>query len=89
MEAIRLNTTIQKDGEIFLKELPWKKGQKIEVILLIQSSPSKDPNSTNVKANQLLESELVGIWEKREDLENSSSFARQLREKAQNRGEQK
>ena len=34
MEAVRLNTVIKKDGEISMRGLPFKKGDRIEMILL-------------------------------------------------------
>ncbi len=38
MEALKLDTIIEKDGEIRLTGIPCKKGQKIEMILLLESS---------------------------------------------------
>lgn len=37
-------------------------------------------------ARRLLESELVGMWKDRADIEDSTAYARRLREQAQNRG---
>ena len=34
MEAIQISKIIEKDGEIHLTDLPCKKGQKVELILL-------------------------------------------------------
>ena len=83
MEAIRLQQAVEKDGEIFLTGLPYTKGQFIEMILLSESStPFNRPHLT---ARQLLQSGLVGLWEDRDDIENSSAYARRLREQAQNR----
>ncbi len=83
MEAIRLQRSVEKDGEIFLTGLPYKKGQYIEMILL--SDASAMPSRPRLTARQLLQSELIGLWEDRSDIEDSSAYARQLREQAQNR----
>lgn len=83
MEAIRLQRVVEKDGEIFLTGLPYKKGQCVEMILLSdRSAASGRPRLT---ARQLLSSELIGLWEDRNDIEDSAAYARQLREQAQNR----
>jgi len=83
MEAIRLQKAVEKDGEIFLTGLPYTKGQFIEMILLSESlTPFSRPHLT---ARQLLQSDLIGLWEDRDDIEDSSAYARQLREQAQNR----
>jgi len=81
MEAIRLQRTVEKDGEIFLTGLPYKKGQFVEMILL--SDASTLLNSPRLTARQLLQSDLIGLWEDRDDIEDSSAYARQLREQAQ------
>ena len=35
MQAIRLQQTVEKDGEIHLRDLPVVRGQEVEVIILI------------------------------------------------------
>ena len=77
MEAIRLRKVVEKDGEISVSGLPCKKGQQIEMIFLLE--PSDTPGRPHLTARQLLHSELIGIWKDREDIGDSSSFARQLR----------
>ncbi len=83
MEAIRLQRALKKDGEIFLTGLPYKKGQFVEMILMIE--PLTAQNRLRLTARQLLHSELVGLWEDRNDIEDSVAYARQLREQAQHR----
>ncbi len=83
MEAIRMQKTVEKDGEIFLAGLPYKKGQSVEMILMVD--PSVKPNHSRLTAHQLLHSELIGLWEDRSDIQDSATFARQLREQAQHR----
>lgn len=83
MEAIRVQQIIQKKGELTIYNLPVEEGQEVEVLLLIE--PKNDVKRQRLTAQQLLDSDLVGIWKDREDIEDSSKFARQLREQAQNR----
>jgi hypothetical protein len=83
MEAIRINKLVEKDGEISITGLPYKKGQHIEMIILPESSNVPEGNYMTVK--DLLESGLVGIWKDRKDIKDSVAYDRQLREQAQNR----
>ena len=85
MEAIRVQQVITKDGEIMLKGLPYKTGQSVEIILLPESvKPSSRPGLT---VERLRQSGLIGLWKDREEIQDSSVYARQLREQAQQRGE--
>lgn len=83
MEAIRIHKMVEKDGEILVTGLPYKKGQSIEVILLPESSTKF--LKKHLTAKELLNSGLIGLWKDREDIKDSADYARQLREKAQNR----
>ena len=83
MKAIHLYKEIEKDGEISVTGLPFKKGQHVEVILVPESSVEFKPYLT---AYQLLNSELIGLWKDREDIGDSAIYARKLREEAQSRG---
>ncbi|MEK7784898.1 MAG: hypothetical protein AAB658_05650 [Chloroflexota bacterium] len=83
MEAIRLNTVIKKDGEINMTGLPYKKGQKVEMILLVQ--PGFQTGRRPLTARQLRHSGLIGLWKDRTDIKDSAAYARQLREQAQRR----
>ncbi|MBI5305542.1 MAG: hypothetical protein HY868_25660 [Chloroflexi bacterium] len=83
MEAIRLHQVIEKDGEILVTGLPFRKGQHVEMIVLPDApAPSERPPLT-VRA--LLESGLIGMWKDRDDIGDSAEFARKLREQAQRR----
>ena len=82
MEAIRINKLVEKDGEISLKDLPVKKGQQVEMIILLKT-PDK-PKKRFMTARDLLNSDLIGMWKDR-DIKDSVAYARQLREQAQNR----
>ena len=82
MEAIRINKLVEKDGEISLTNLPVKKGQHIEMVILFES-PEKSKKKF-MTARDLLNSDLIGMWKDR-DIKDSVAYARQLREQAQNR----
>ena len=83
MEAIRIQQTIQKRGELTLRNLPVEAGQQVEVLLLF--TPSEKSNRPRMTARQLLNSGLIGLWKERQDIVDSASYARQLREQAQRR----
>jgi hypothetical protein len=83
MEAVRLQKVIEKDGELLLTELPCKKGQRVEVIILAEPLVSSPP--PRLTAKRLIESGVVGLWQDREDITDSAAYARQLREEAQRR----
>ena len=86
MEAIRIEKTLEKDGEIVLKGLPYRKGQKVELIVL--SAVSAETKPRGIPASELLKSGLVGLWKDREDIGDSSEFARKLRARVEKRGRQ-
>jgi len=44
-----------------------------------------EPHQRELTARELLESDLVGLWADRDDIGDSVSFARQLRQKAEHR----
>ena len=87
MKAIRIEKTLKKDGELVLSGLPFRKGEKVEVIVWAKSS--EKPERRGITAADLLNSGLVGLWADRDDIGDSSQFARKLREKAQRRGTQR
>lgn len=86
MEAIRIEKTLEKDGEIILKGLPYRKGQKVELIVF--SGTSEETKPRGIPASELLKSGLVGLWKDREDIGDSSEFARKLRARVEKRGRQ-
>jgi hypothetical protein len=85
MEAAQVKQVLTKDGEIVLTGLPFKKGQSVEIIVV--SQPTTSPPGARLTVGQLRESGLVGLWQDRDDIGDSSTFARQLREQAQQRGD--
>jgi hypothetical protein len=83
MEAVRVHKVVEKDGEILVTGLPCKKGQQVEMIVLIE--PAAMSERPRLTARQLRHSGLIGLWKDREDIEDSAAYARQLRERAQRR----
>ena len=81
MEAVRIKEKMKKDGQIQLTGLPFKKGQIIEMIVMSEPARRRSKPST---ARQLLASGIVGMWKDR-GIEDSSVYARTLREMAQRR----
>ena len=83
MDTIRLRKVVKKDGEILITGLPCKKGQYVEIFMLIE--PSAVPKRPNLTALHLRHSSLIGLWKDRKDIDDSAVYARQLREQAQRR----
>jgi hypothetical protein len=84
MKTVRVEQVVIEDGQVSITGLPYKKGQRVEVILVPQSTePVMYPSLT---VQQLRESGLIGLWRDREDIKDSVTYARKLREQAQQRG---
>ncbi|HQQ00641.1 MAG TPA: hypothetical protein PLY86_19480 [bacterium] len=85
MEAIQLRQVIAKDGEVLVTGLPFKKGQSVEITV----SPRSANSALRVRmtVGDLRRSGLIGLWQDREDIGDSSEYARRLREQAQQRGD--
>ena len=54
MEAIRLQKVIEKDGELLITDLPCKKGQHVEIIVLSEP-PVPPPQPLNLPQNGFLD----------------------------------
>ena len=85
MEAVQVHQVLAKDGEIRITGLPYKKGQAVEVIVLLP--PAASPPRARLTVGRLRKSGLIGLWQDRDDIGDSSVYARQLRQEAQERGE--
>lgn len=85
MEAIRVREVIAEDGKVTITNLPYKKGETVEVILL--SQPTGTVSKPRLTAQKLRQSGLIGMWKDRQDIQDGSAYARQLREQAQKRGD--
>lgn len=44
MQAYRQETIIQRDGTLTLRDLPLQAGEKVEVIIIVQSPPARSQN---------------------------------------------
>lgn len=85
MEAMRVQQVVAEDGEVVIKGLPYKKGQAVEIILLLK--PTRIAPRPRLTVRRLRQSGLIGLWKDRNDIRDSSAYARQLREQAQKRGD--
>jgi len=83
METLRFNLKLCKAGEISLRNLPLKKGDDVEVMVIYDQKKSSGKKTT---ASRLLKTDTVGLWANRKDIPDSIGFARSLRQKAQTRG---
>jgi|SRR5579859_1438674 len=79
-DIIHIQATIERDGEVHLSNLPVKRGQQVE--LSIRLAPEA---ASGLTAQQLLASDVLGMWQDRADIDDSVTYARQLREQAQRR----
>lgn len=84
MDAVRKMTVFEEDGKVTLTGLPYKKGDQVEIILLKGQAETRPQGMT---VRELLDSPLVGMWADRDDIGDSSEFARRLREQAERRGD--
>jgi len=84
MEAIRVQQVVAKDGEVLVKGVPYKKGQVVEIIVF-QSHQVTAPRA-HLTVSKLRRSGLIGIWKDRNEIKDSSTYARQIREQSQKRG---
>ena len=85
MEAVQIQQVIARDGEILITGLPYKRGQAVEVIVFLP--PETPLPRARLTVGQLRKSGLIGLWQDRDDIGDSSVFARQLREQAEQRGD--
>lgn len=83
MDAIQIHTTVEQDGESHSANLPLKRGQRVEMIVL--SEPTTTAERAPLTAAALLASGLVRLWEGRQDMADNPAFACQLRDQAQYR----
>ena len=81
-DIIHIQATIERDGEVHLSNLPVKRGQQVELSIQITPMPADGERLT---AQQLLASDLLGMWQDRTDIGDSITYARELREQAQRR----
>lgn len=80
-----MHQVIERDGEILITGLPYKRGQAVNVILFLP--PTTPQPRVRLTVGQLRRSGLIGLWQDRDDIGDSADYARQLREQAQSRGD--
>lgn len=85
VEAFQVQQVVEKDGEILVTEVPYKKGQVVEIIMLPQ--PIRTRPRLGLTVRQMRQSGLIGLWKDRDDIQDSTVYARRLREEAQERGD--
>jgi hypothetical protein len=85
MEAVQVQQVIAQDGEVLITGLPYKKGQSVEIIVFLH--PTTLPPRARLTVGRLRRSGLIGLWQDRDDIGDSSVYARRLREQAQQRGD--
>ena len=85
MEAVQVQQVMARDGEILITGLPYKRGQAVEAIIFLPP-PTPQPRA-RLTVGQLRGSGIIGLWQDREDIGDSSVNARQLRGQAQERGD--
>ena len=94
-----MTIAVQEDQVVTaLRKLDRKRWAEVLTFIGYLQVQSKQPEASVVPdtihpplamASDLLTSELVGLWADRTDIENSSHFARQLRQKAENHRSQR
>jgi hypothetical protein len=67
-DIIHIQATIERDGEVHLSNLPVKRGQQVELSIQITPMPVEGARLT---AQQLLVSDLLGMWQDRTDIGDS------------------
>ena len=83
MYALKFTRCLKKDGVLSVSGLPCAKGEIVEVIVLRQD---RKESASRIR---LADTGIVGIWKHRSDIEDSSAYARSLRNLAQNRSAKK
>ncbi|PKO22114.1 MAG: hypothetical protein CVU38_11125 [Chloroflexi bacterium HGW-Chloroflexi-1] len=85
MAAVQVQQVIARDGEVLITGLPYKRGQAVEIIVFLQ--PATPLPRARLTVGRLRRSGLIGLWQDRDDIGDSSVYARHLREQAQQRGD--
>ncbi|MFB3893018.1 MAG: hypothetical protein ACE15C_13455 [Phycisphaerae bacterium] len=86
METVKTHAVLKRDGRITLVDLPYKKGDEVEVTLVKRNGRKGRKAMTGA---ELAASRFCGMWADRTDIVDSSAYARRLREAAQNRRDHK
>lgn len=86
MEAHRTRVVVGENGSLALHDVPFQQGEEVEVIVLrpAWAEEKQQGASPEDEEQTVSQSGLAGLWKDR-DLPDSPTYARQLREQAQNR----
>lgn len=98
LTALRQKVTVRRGGWISVRSRDLKPGATAEVIVLVEPAVEQTsltvspqgqtaPAAKTMTAADLLNSGLVGLWERRSDIGDSAEFARRLRQQAEHREE--
>jgi len=82
-ESVRVEQVIEQDGEVVLRGLPYKKGQRVQVV--VTPDTVEGEGRKHLTGRDFLESGLAGMWSDRTNIGDSSEFARKLRRAAERR----
>ncbi len=52
MNAVKIETTVKTDGELLLSQLPYRKGDRVEAIVLLLDPASPKTNSYSDEAER-------------------------------------
>lgn len=81
MQTITVTVNNSVNTEFFLKLI-----RKFDFIKSIVTQKTENPDIPSVlTARELLHSGIIGMWENRKDIKNSSSYSRKIRQQAQKR----
>ena len=83
MEPLEVRQVIDKDGEVLITGLPYRKGQSVRVVVFPR--PAAPPSRRRLTVGRLRRSGLIGMWQDRDDIGDSAVYARALRDQAQRR----
>ncbi len=62
MNAVRVETTVEADGELHLTELPCRRGDKVEALILILEQPSRPaPDAEREKARAVAVDQFLAL----------------------------
>ena len=80
MSAVHVSAVLEQDGEVTVTGLPFRKGETVR--LIVQQERGGRSDIPYFTGQQILDSGIVGIWEDRDDIGDSSEYARKLRKEA-------
>ncbi len=80
METVRKSIVVKRSGRISISNLPFKRGQRVEMIM----SPEQESDKKFITGKELAQSEIVGLWKKRR-IKDSVKYSQMLRREAERR----